>query len=184
MPQSSNTAKRSCRLSQESTSLEVHSDRLWIEIWTETRNISRRILTIERHATGVLDCTVQRFGGRPGKLSFLDLDRPQTAHRSLFGLRSSFAEQFRRMLFRQFPGWEILSLSCGLDLQRSFSSVFPRARLGRGHQQIAATGLSQHSTGKRDARFRSHLVRPRADACRRQERIYRWPYSCLIQQGI
>jgi hypothetical protein len=122
--------------------IEVHSDRLWIEIWTETRNISRRILSIERHATGVLDCTVQRFGGRPGKLSFLDLDRPQTAHRSLVGLRSSFAEQFRRMLFRQFPGWEIATLSCGLDLQRSFSSVFPRARLTRGNQQIAATACA------------------------------------------
>lgn len=126
------------RLRPGEYSLEVRNDRLWIEAWSETRSIARRILTIERQAAGLLDCTVHRFGGKPGKLSFLDLDRPQTAHKSHTGMRQSFAEQFRRMLFRQFPGWEIEILSCGLDLQRSFSSVFPRAWLTRGNQQIAA----------------------------------------------
>ncbi|MGA8026158.1 MAG: hypothetical protein WB992_03375 [Bryobacteraceae bacterium] len=42
------------------------------------------------------------------------------------------------MLSRQFPGWEISTLSCGMDLQRSFSPVFPRAKLIRGNRQIAA----------------------------------------------
>lgn len=130
------------RLRPGEYSLEVRSDRLWVEAWSETRSISRRILTIERQAAGMLDCTVHRFGGKPGKLSFLDLDRPQTAHKSHTGMRQSFAEQFRRMLFRQFPGWEIETLSCGLDLQRSFSSVFPRAWLSRGNQQIAALACS------------------------------------------
>lgn len=118
--------------------LEVRAGRLWFEVWTETRSISRRILTIERRATGVLDCAIHRFGGKPGKLSFLDLDRPQTAYTTLSGLRQNFSEQFRRMLFRQFPGWEIETVSCGLDLRRSFSPVFPRARLSHGNRQIAA----------------------------------------------
>ena len=86
----------------------------------------------------MLDCTIHRFGGKPGRLTFLDLDRPQTAHKSLCGVRQSFGEQFRRMLFRQFPGWEIETLSCSIDLQRSFSPVFPRARISRGTAQIAA----------------------------------------------
>lgn len=119
-------------------SLEIRSGRLWLDAWNETRTLSRRILSIERHATGVLDCTVHRFGNKPGKLSFLDLDRPQTAHRSLCGARQNFAEQFRRMLCRQFPGWEISTLACSIDLQRSFSPIFPRARLTRANQQIAA----------------------------------------------
>jgi hypothetical protein len=118
--------------------LELRAGRLWIEVWSETRNISRRILSIDGHAIGVLDCAVQRFGGKSGKLSFLDLDRPQSAHKALCGTRQNFTEQFRRMLSRQFPGWEICTLSCGMDLQRSFSPVFPRARLKRGNQQIAA----------------------------------------------
>ncbi len=118
--------------------LEIRSDRVWIDVWHENRSLSRRILSIENRSTGTLDCTVHRFGGVPGKLSFLDLDRPQTAHKKLAGNRQTFAEQFRRMLFRQFPGWEIETLSASMDLQRSFSPVFPRARLRKGNQQIAA----------------------------------------------
>ncbi len=118
--------------------LEMRSGKVWIEVWSETRSLARRILSIERHATGVLDCTIQRFGGKPGKLSFLDLDRPQSAHKTVCGLRQNFAEQFRRMLFRQFPGWEISTLTSSMDLQRSFSAIYPRARLLRGNQQIAA----------------------------------------------
>jgi len=132
------------RLKPGEYSLEVRAERLWIEAWTETRSISRRILSIERHAPGILDCTVHRFGGKPGKLSFLDLDRPQSAHKSHSGMRQSFAEQFRRMLFRQFPRWNVATLSCGLDLQRSFSSVFPRAHLTCGNRQIAALACPSH----------------------------------------
>ncbi|HEY3939172.1 MAG TPA: hypothetical protein VGL97_17195 [Bryobacteraceae bacterium] len=118
--------------------LEVRSGRLLIEIWDETRSLSRRILATEAAGSGLLDCSIQKFGGKPGRLTFLDLDRPQTAHRSLRGIRQNFTEQFRLMLARQFPGWEIPILSSGLDLRRSFSSIFPRARLTRGSRQIAA----------------------------------------------
>jgi hypothetical protein len=118
--------------------LEIRSGKLWFEVWNETRSLSRRILSVDRHATGILDCSIQRFGGKTGRLSLLDLERPQVAHRSIRGVREGFAEQFRRMLSRQFPGWEISFLSSSLDLRRSFSSVFPRAWLKRGNQQIAA----------------------------------------------
>lgn len=118
--------------------LEERSGRLWIEVWSDTRTTTRRILSVDKHSTGVLECSIQRFGGKPGALSFLDLDRPQTAYKAVSGARRTFAEQFRRMLCRQFPGCEIASLSSALDLRRSFSSLFPRARLVRCHQQIAA----------------------------------------------
>ncbi len=125
--------------------LELRAGRLWLEAWNESRSLTRRILSLEGAKTGALDCTVQRFGNKPGKLSFLDLDRPQIAHRSLSGARQSFAEQFRRMLFRQFPGWDISALSSSIDLQRSFSALFPRARLTRGNQQIAAMACPARS---------------------------------------
>ena len=125
-------------LTQGCYSLEIRSGKLFIEIWEEKRSVSRRILTIERTSVGILDCSVQRFGGKPGRLTFLDLERPQTAHRTLCGTRQNFAEQFRSMLQRQFPGWEVEALSSALDLQRSFSSVFPRAKLVRGNHILAA----------------------------------------------
>jgi hypothetical protein len=118
--------------------LEIRSGRLSIEIWDEARSVSRRILSIERHASGVLDCVIHKFGGKPSRLTFLDLDRPQTEHRKRMGERQNFAEQFRRMVQRQFPGWEIESLSSALDLQHSFSSIFPRAKVTRGSHILAA----------------------------------------------
>jgi len=118
--------------------LEVRSGRLSIEIWSENRSLSRRIVDIERTATGLLDCIIHRFGNKPGRLTFMDLDRPQTAHRQLTGIRQSFGEQFRRMLARQFPGWETRTLTVAQDLRRSFSSIYPRAHLSKGKQHIAA----------------------------------------------
>lgn len=118
--------------------IEIRGERLWIEACTESNSLSRRILTVESQTPGTLNCTVHRFGGKPGKLSIFDLDRPRNAQMSLAGARRNFGEQFRVMLSRQFPGWEISTLSAGMDLQRSFSPVFPRARLVRGTSEIAA----------------------------------------------
>jgi hypothetical protein len=118
--------------------LEVRAGRLGFEVWDDTRCISRLILAVERISGAVLDCSVQRFGGKTGKLTLLDLDRPQAAHRCQTGSRHSFAEKFRRTLSRQFPGWMVAALSTGPDLQRSFSPTLPRARLTRGTHTVAA----------------------------------------------
>ncbi len=118
--------------------LEVRNGRLWVEVSGENRLLSRRITAIQDGRPGILDCAFQRFGGQEGKLTFLDLQRPQTAHRQLAGARQSFAGQFRRMLSRQLPGWHISALSSSMDLRRSFSPVFPRARLEKGSEVLAA----------------------------------------------
>jgi hypothetical protein len=126
------------RLSPGEYSIEIRAGRLWVEAWPEAASLSRRILSVDNHKPGILDCRIHRFGGEPGKLSFLDLHKPQTSRRTINGTRQNFSEQFRRMLFRQFPGWNIASLSCGMDLQRSFSPLFPRAKLTKGREVIAA----------------------------------------------
>jgi hypothetical protein len=125
-------------LTEGEFSIEVSGGRLCLEFQAGHRTVSRRVLGIERHTSGVLECTIQRFAGKEAKLSFLDLHRPQTVSKTLRGSRENFTEQFRRMLYRQFPGWELTTLTCGMDLQRSFSPVFPRAYLRRGTQAIAA----------------------------------------------
>ena len=123
--------------------LEIRSGRLSIEIWFDNRSISRRIVDIEHAATGILDCVIHRFGNKAGRLTFMDLARPQTAHRQLAGNRQSFGEAFRRMLTRQFPGWEMRTLTVAQDLRRSFSGVYPRAHLSRGRNHIAAMACAE-----------------------------------------
>jgi hypothetical protein len=123
--------------------LEIRSGRLSVEIWSENRSISRRIVDIERKSTGILDCLIHRFGNKPSRLTFMDLDRPQTEHRKLSGSRQNFAEQFRRMLTRQYPGWEVRTLTTAPDLRRSFSSVFPRAHLVKNRHRVAALACAE-----------------------------------------
>lgn len=125
-------------LTPGSYTLEMRGGRLKIEAATESRVLSRTLTEVGTAKPGVLDCRFAHFGGVEGKLSFLDLDRPQTAHRRLTATRQNFGEQFRRMLRRQYAGWELQTLTSGMDLRRSFSPIFPRALLRRGQQTVAA----------------------------------------------
>lgn len=118
--------------------LEPASAHVLLEVWDERRSVSRRIIDAKKNGPGLLDCSIVRFGSVTGKLTILDADRPQTSYRMLRGSRETFAEQFRRMLNRQFPGCEIAFLGSAPDLQRSFSPIFPRARLQCGNRIIAA----------------------------------------------
>ncbi len=101
-------------------------------------HLCRRILSVQTGKNGILDCAAHHFGGKPGRLSLLDLDRPQATRRMIVGGRQNFAEQFRQMLFRAFPRWEVTTLSSNSDLRRSFSGIFPRARLTKGRETVAA----------------------------------------------
>lgn len=125
-------------LKQGEYALEIRAGRVCIDVWSGAKSFSRRIVAVNDAGTGTLDCLIHRFGGAPGRVTFLDTAKPQTAHRKLTGERQSFAEQFRRMLYRQFPGWEVAQLSAAMDLQRSFSPSFPRAQLVKGGQRLAA----------------------------------------------
>ena len=122
----------------ESYALEIRSGRLFIETWTDEARLCRRILSVQPGKSGILDCATHRFGGKPGKLTFLDLDRPQANRRVIVSERQSFAERFRQMLFHVCPRWEVAALATNSDLQRSFSGLFPRARLVKGRETIAA----------------------------------------------
>lgn len=120
---------------------EIRSGKLWLDMWHGQRSISRRILSLGRRSPGMLECVIHRFAAAPGKLTLLDTSQPQSAHKKTTAQRESFGAQFRGMLFRQFPGWELRAVSAGMDLQRSFSPNFPRAQLVRGQQQVAAMAL-------------------------------------------
>jgi hypothetical protein len=117
---------------------EIKQGNLFLSAWPEQRSIQRRIVAIEARKPGLMVCLIQRFGGKTGRLTLLDLAHPRSAGRLLQGERQSFSETFRRMLNRQFPGWNIQSLTTEMSLQSSFSPKYPRAVLERGTQRMAA----------------------------------------------
>ncbi len=117
---------------------EIQSGRLLLHVLTKGKSLSRRIMLVERLQGGILHCRAERFGARNVKVTLLDLARPQSEAQTLRGHRASFGEKFRRMLLREFPGWEVKTLSAEMDLSRSLSPVFPRATLERRNQTMIA----------------------------------------------
>jgi hypothetical protein len=117
---------------------EIQSGRLMVHVLSEKRSVSRRIVAVENPKSASLHCLVERFGGRTAKLTLLDLAKPQAAAQTLHGQRAGFGERFRRMLHREFPDWQVITLTSEMDLTRSFSPVFPRAILELGSKvQVA-----------------------------------------------
>jgi hypothetical protein len=125
-------------LHPEQHEVQMRNGQLYISAWPDNRSLTRRIIGIEAEKPGLLVCIVQRFGGATGRLNLLDLAHPRSSGRLKRGDRGNFAEEFRRMLNRQFPGWEVRSLSSEMSLAQSFSPVYPRALLQRGSGRIAA----------------------------------------------
>lgn len=122
--------------------LTARGDLATIECWNETKNLVRRVRAIHLEKRGRLELEVERFGGKPGRLTLLDLEDPSHQQAARHGARLKYREQFRRSLHRHFPGWRIAELSTEPDLHHSLSPSYPRALLRRGTSALAAIGAA------------------------------------------
>ena len=132
-------------ISADNFRLERRGESVTLEIWSETRNLARRVSGIHSERRARLELLVERFGGRTGRLALVDLGHPASRDVSRRGVRLKFREQFRRSLLRQFPGWRIAELSTEPDLNHSLSPSYPRASLRKGSAALAAIGAGSDS---------------------------------------
>lgn len=123
--------------------LERRGEMVTLEVWSETRNLVRRLCSIHSEHRARLELEVERFGGRTGRLELVDLAHPASRDTSRRGSRLKYRERFRRSLLRQFPGWRIVELSTEQDLQHSLSPSYPRALLRKGNVALAAIGAGE-----------------------------------------
>ncbi len=123
--------------------LERRGDAVTLEVWSETRNLVRRLHSVHAERRARLELDVERFGGRTGRLELVDLAHPASRDVSRRGARLKYRERFRRSLLRQFPGWRIVELSTEADLQHSLSPSYPRALLRKGTAGLAAIGSAE-----------------------------------------
>ena len=124
-------------LSESSYSLEWRGNRLLIQAWDDTRNLTRRVIGVRQDRPGKLELTIERFGGAAGRIFLLDLGRVSRAEERK-GTRLVWREEFRRALHRQFPDWKIAELSTEANLEESLSPAYPRALLRSGTSGWAA----------------------------------------------
>jgi hypothetical protein len=123
--------------------LERRGETATLEVWSETRNLVRRLRGVHSEHRGRLELEVERFGGRAGRLALVDLAHPASRDTSRRGARLKYRERFRGSLLRQFPSWRIAELSTEPDLHHSLSPSYPRALLRKGSAALAAIGAAE-----------------------------------------
>jgi hypothetical protein len=125
-------------LSAENFQLEPRGERLTLQAWDRTRNLTRRVTGIAEITPARLEMVVERFAKREGRMFLLDLARRSGADLGRRSGRLVFRERFRLFLRRQFPEWNLAELSAEQNLEFSLSPAFPRAFLRHGQHAWAA----------------------------------------------
>jgi hypothetical protein len=122
-------------------SLTTEHNRCTLHLWSEERNLVRRVgAAIER--AGVLRLTTHRFGqARPQTLELAaDKDRRTPTTRESTRLR--YLKTLERMLLRTFPDWKADGFRTAMDLEKSFGPAYARGVLVRGTQAWAVIAVN------------------------------------------
>lgn len=157
-------------------SLSDQNGKCVLHLWSEERNIVRRVLDAERK-NGSLTLSVQRFGkSQPCLLEFCaGGDRRSASAKKT--ARAQYSRLLQRVLLAQTPGLRIESLSTGMDLERSFSPIYTRALVRRGNSALAVLGVNaSEMQASIDAALGFALLW--LDACRRNSAAW------LLVEGL
>lgn len=116
-----------------------------LHLWSEQRNLARRVLRIAEQSDGSVRLEVQRFGrSKPGRL---EITAPERARPDARLNRERFRARFRQLLAETFPDEKVELLSSTPDLAHSFSGSYTRGLVRRGSRAWAVMGVS----GQEDA---------------------------------
>ena len=106
-----------------------------VHIWSEDRNLVRRILRVAEHSAERVVFEVRRFGmNRPARLEFIAVDAPRRKSRVT---AEKFRARLSRILAENFPDAKVDMLSASPDLEHSFSGVFVRGVMSEGRHAWA-----------------------------------------------
>ena len=101
-----------------------------VHLWSDERNLTRRILRVKEATGDRIVLEVQRFGrAKPGRLEFLLTDSPRATGRIT---REQFRARFTRILAEKFPDAAVDSLTASPDLENSFSGSYVRGIMHEG----------------------------------------------------
>ena len=115
-----------------------------VHLWSEERNLTRRILRVREQSQDRIVLEVQRFGrARPGRLEFVRTDSPRAVARVT---REQFRARFERFLSERFPDATVESLSAAPDLEHSFSGLYVRGQMRENARLWAFLAVSPRET--------------------------------------
>jgi hypothetical protein len=132
-------------LERSKYSISGEHNKCLLHLWSPERNAVRRVLDAEIK-NGTLRLAVQRLGqARPTKLEICrERDRRTPSARK--AARAAYEQRLRRTLERHFPGFAILRLTSGVDLEKSFGPIYARGLVRRGQSALAVLGVNASET--------------------------------------
>jgi len=111
-----------------------------VHLWSDERNLTRRVLRVKEHSENQIILEVQRFGrAKPGRLEFLRKGSRRSPERIT---REQFRARFRRLLAERFPDAVVELLTAAPDLEHSFSGLYVRGQVHEGSRAWALIAVS------------------------------------------
>lgn len=124
-----------------------------IHLWSDERNLTRRLVRVKSRDENRIVLEVQRFGkSKPARLEFVRRDNARAPSRIT---REQFRERFERILADKFPDSAVDSLTSWPDLEHSFSGLYVRGIMHEGKRAWAllAAGPSESDAVERMLAF-------------------------------
>jgi hypothetical protein len=126
-------------------SISTEHDRCTLHLWSEERNMVRRVVAVTERA-GMLRLATLRFGHTQTKLLELVGSREQRTPTSRDTARSRYVRVLERVLGRGFDGWSCEGFRTAMDLEKSFGPAYARGVMVRGNQAWAVIGVNENET--------------------------------------
>jgi hypothetical protein len=125
--------------------VSTEHDRCTLQLWSEERNMVRRIVGATERA-GTLRLATLRFGHTQTKLLELVADRTRRTPTTRESARTQYLKQLEAAVTRAFDPWKPEGFRSAMDLENSFGPAFARGSLVRGNQAWAVVGVGEHES--------------------------------------
>jgi hypothetical protein len=121
--------------------LSTEHGRCTLHIWSEERNIVRRVgAAMVRQ--GVLRLSTYRFGQTKPQILELAADRDRRTPSTREATRTRYMRVVERVLQRAFPEWKTDAFRTAMDLEKSFGPAYARGVLVKGTQAWVVIAVS------------------------------------------
>src|SRR5580700_9322082 len=145
-------AWKCAKMANGSPNLPRSNAKVLVQLWSDERNLTRRVLCVKECAEDRIVLEVQRFGRtKPSRLEFLRTDSPRAAGRIT---PEQFRARFERILKERFPDAVVDSLTAAPDLEHSFSGLYVRGMMREGSRAwvLLAAASSEDAAAVEGAR--------------------------------
>ena len=126
-------------------SLSTEHNRCTLHLWSEDRNLVRRISAAEPR-TKTLRLTTHKFGQTQPKSLELAGDKDRRSPSTREASRTRFVKVIERVLARHFDGWKAVSFRTAMDLEKSFGPSYARGLLSQAQRSWAVIAVNDEES--------------------------------------